>query len=87
MAVDTAKLVTLTPLFDHGETMVSPRPEPISNKIRDKAAATMAPAKTALQETALQVTAGADASSRTAVSSPARSVISKIVMVNLPIDI
>jgi hypothetical protein len=44
MAVETAKVVTLALSLDHGETMVSPRPEPRSIRMNVRVAAAKAPA-------------------------------------------
>jgi hypothetical protein len=52
MAVETAKVVRDTPSEDHGETIVSPKPEPSSVNSNVVAAAVTAPATIAPQLTA-----------------------------------
>jgi hypothetical protein len=50
--VDTAKVVTLAPAVDHGDTMVSPRPEPRSIRMKVSVEAAKAPAMIGPQLTA-----------------------------------
>jgi len=51
---DMPKVVALMPLGAQGETADRPSPVPKISKIRDSAAAAIAPAKTAAQDTALK---------------------------------
>jgi len=52
IAEETAKVVTLAPAVDHGETIVSPRPEPRSMRMKVRVEAAKAPAITGAQLTA-----------------------------------
>ena len=52
IAVDTAKVVTLALSLDHGDTMVSPSPEPRSIRMKVSVAAANAPAMIGPQLTA-----------------------------------
>src|SRR5664279_4034123 len=51
--VDTPKVAAPIPLCAHGDTEDNPKPIPSINKIKDRAAATAAPATMALHDTAL----------------------------------
>jgi hypothetical protein len=51
--VDTLNAVPLIPAFAQGDTADKPSPTPNITKISDKVAAAAAPAKIAVQETAL----------------------------------
>jgi hypothetical protein len=75
MAVRTVNVVAEVPLLGQGEIDASPKPEPNATRTNEVAAAAVAPAKTAAQDTA-------DLEDSTVESPPKRPARSRVVRVS-----